>query len=507
MLRAYCFAELGYPELAIGDAYKAKLLCEEGLAPDKTPLGLNVALCVGMEMWLLACSSPDYDSEFDVTGVTEAFLLEQQRYAFGLLYVQLGNIGCIVDALEGCQAAHALFPYEQLFADEMKGLAALTRKKLSLAQTSGMDSLQYLFSMRNGSTLAKPYPWMAEHHLRRSPSVIDAAKKDFEENYSFSRFGKPGPCALNQVNIGQVMPEDYPADPVQLGVFAAHDILAKEQILLDMTVAGGHSHKSQDMCDNCFGDFAYGKVPADCCSAIYCSPDCQEESEAYHPALCGKDFDWLYESARATDEGGDALGNLLFLRFLGLFVQSGNAHPLDHPLVARLKPQYFNNHRVIFTMAGSIEQPIQMLQQLGVDVFADPRYDTWVLRCIWARIMNNKRGYRPPGGGNIESINTLFSFFNHSCRPNTEWASDGSSSIGVYAIQDIKRGEELTLCYTHGIENLSFVERQVVLAPWLGGSCSCQRCNEERELEESSEEDEDEDEDDSDEDDKDEGFD
>uniref|UniRef100_A0A453SV54 SET domain-containing protein n=1 Tax=Aegilops tauschii subsp. strangulata TaxID=200361 RepID=A0A453SV54_AEGTS len=41
-------------------------------------------------------------------------------------------------------------------------------------------------------------------------------------------------------------------------------------------------------------------------------------------------------------------------------------------------------------------------------------------------------------------------FINHSCEPNTEmekWTVDGETRVGIFALRDIQRGEELTYDY------------------------------------------------------------
>lgn len=86
----------------------------------------------------------------------------------------------------------------------------------------------------------------------------------------------------------------------------------------------------------------------------------------------------------AAELGTDtnSLTPLAFLRVLAISVQA-DCHPLQHPLIARLTPQYKSDMAIAWRLKDFITGPIAILQILGVDVFADLRYDTWVLQTIW----------------------------------------------------------------------------------------------------------------------------
>jgi hypothetical protein len=56
LVRATALLELGFPELAAGDAYKAVLLFEAAQHERMSELGMNAALSVAMAYWL--CYNP-----------------------------------------------------------------------------------------------------------------------------------------------------------------------------------------------------------------------------------------------------------------------------------------------------------------------------------------------------------------------------------------------------------------------------------------------------------------
>lgn len=201
--------------------------------------------------------------------------------------------------------------------------------------------------------------------------------------------------------------------------------------------------------------------------------------ESYHSVLCEKDFSWLQEEASELRHNGSAMRSLLALRFLAVCVKRGaSGHPLDHPVVARLQAQTHNDHFDVFTLTQSIIQPIRILCQLGIDVFSNLRFDTWVLHTIWTRLANNKQGFSL-AAGYIDSVNPLLSFFNHSCEPNVEYRNEGSTTVKFLALRNISKGEELFDSYRN-VQGLDLAERTEMLWPWFEGPCRCNKCISER---------------------------
>ncbi|KAK4508333.1 hypothetical protein PRZ48_002071 [Zasmidium cellare] len=75
----------------------------------------------------------------------------------------------------------------------------------------------------------------------------------------------------------------------------------------------------------------------------------------------------------------------------------------------------------------------------GIDIFASPAWDTHVFFTLKARVSNN--AWTTP---HSETINSLFSFFNHSCESNVEWQTRPDlRSMTMSATRDISAGEQL----------------------------------------------------------------
>jgi hypothetical protein len=153
----------------------------------------------------------------------------------------------------------------------------------------------------------------------------------------------------------------------------------------------------------------------------------------------------------------------MWLRILATCVQSG-LHPLKHPSIAALTANYESDDELgrRWSLASNVDVPQRILTTLGVDIFKDLRYDTWVLQTIWARMVNNAGGGIEEGVNGLiatRSVNPFYSFMNHSYEPNANAVDLSStypprtapifksSSLAIIAIKDIKLGEEIQVSY------------------------------------------------------------
>lgn len=184
----------------------------------------------------------------------------------------------------------------------------------------------------------------------------------------------------------------------------------------------------------------------------------------------------------------------LWLRILSACSQT-KCHPLQHPSIARLLPHYSPLRR--WTYRHNIERPNQILQQLGVDIFRDLLYDTWVLQQVSIRLITNQHSHTTKDGRRYRSLNPLYSFLNHSCEPNACWdfakvgqgaTAHESTALRVTARKPIKKGEEITISYGDndqgGFEFSKKAVRQEQLLNWLpNGRCECSLCQQQEDHE------------------------
>ncbi|KAF2808955.1 uncharacterized protein BDZ99DRAFT_463806 [Mytilinidion resinicola] len=262
------------------------------------------------------------------------------------------------------------------------------------------------------------------------------------------------------------------------GVYAITDLRKGEILLVDRTVAAVTSDEGS--CQVCFRRLTANAVDLLCCNVKFCSTACAKEAKkSFHKAMCGKTFRFPGLSDLCLFR--QTLNSLL-LRCLAVIVQADiGSHPLYNSVVSTLTanragPRPWRYH-------DDIIYPIHMLQTLGIDVFADLRHDTWVIRTMYMRILNNMDGEEEGNGVRTKLLNRLYSMLNHSCHPNLDWTHqyDRRSSVMIRAKRDIKKGEELFISHV-GEEGRfqPFAERQRRLITWFGADCGCARCKAER---------------------------
>jgi hypothetical protein len=426
--RASSFLDLNYPELATSDAYKASLLL------DQEPSALR-----GVDNH--STRSKIYD------------ILGQALY----------DCHCHWELADFWEAVSTRFPSSHA-NDKVTSIKALLSSKNKAAATLGGTPQEQRDRIRDGGVGTVDYPWTKDRHLVRSRELIDIVNEELAhgtENVT---------CYLGQSTLSP--------DGDMLGMYAARDIQPGEGILLDRTATGACSSLESGACDNCYGRVNGQPVHSSCCTVIYCSSQCRDlASNTYHKVLCGHDFTWLQTPAKNLSHNASPLRPLLMLRFIATFIQAGpQNHPLDHPLIARLQPLANRSHIDVFTFAESVVTPIRILEQLGIDVFANHNFDTMVLHTVWTRIANNKAGSFDPRRGFIDEISPHLPLFNHSCEPNVEWRrGDASTTIWFFAKSKIKKGDELFSSYLD-VEGMGLQERTEALWPWFEGVCLCAKC-------------------------------
>lgn len=446
--RANHYLHLNYPELAVGDAYRAKLLFERADAVVQD------------------CKETNKSSEG--LGVPD----EQIRiHAYTILGQALYDCHCHWECfefwLELAQAKH--FPQlSRLAFTKANALRQLLGQKKQAAAHHGGTAQQQRDRLRDGSVITVHYPWMAERHLSRSPEVVEGVNEELWHNVQ--------PPALRLGNSTLSSATDM------LGMFATRDIKRGECILIDRTSTAAVSRPPPTPhCETCYDAPLTTPLPAPCCAALFCTPACRALAlQTYHRALCGQDFSWLLSPAAALLENASPMRPLLVLRFLCLCIASGrSAHPLDHPLIARLTPLANRGHLDVFTLAESVATPLRILSQLGVDVFADARFDTQVLHTLWTRLANNKAGSDDPALGFVDAVTPFLPLFNHSCEPSVEYKKEaGTTTVRFFALRDVERGEEVFDSY-QDVEGLERGERVDRMWPWFEQACLCSRCGRE----------------------------
>jgi hypothetical protein len=461
--RSDVLLSMGYPELATSDAYKALMLIRKSRNP-------RSSLAAQVNHHISICQSSTTSNELQRSAAEQSAMLALAR---ALL---LAN--CLQESLHYALLAIAAYPKNiKLRSVLAKVQRAYDRDQLESEtdeNLEAMDALEEREYRRSGHILSQSYPWMKPDLFSRGADLNTSLQRQILRA-SWSQ------CRLEQSTIREGMPSEDRSDGLSevFGVMATKDIARKEMLLIDHTAACAVDDP-RNRCSCCCAVLAPNPVHIECCSTRYCSRLCTDHALAtYHLAVCGKDlstFEKAYRENSATPE--KAADELLFLRVLASAVQHSTVHPLHTPLVNQLTAMYDGNKHLPFDCETNIIRTFEMLTCLGVDIFANHNFDTWVLQTLRARIGNNAREYSTDGHAHI-AINPLYSFFNHSCEPNVKWEDDKSthsSSIRMHTLRSVTKGEELFINYHEELSKKPYLERRKILRQWLGSDCQCKRC-------------------------------
>ncbi|KAF2628384.1 hypothetical protein BU25DRAFT_409948 [Macroventuria anomochaeta] len=451
--RAGHYLQLNYPELAVGDAYRAKLLFDRlDSAPDD--------------------HGESSKSEKNGVGQEGIGTDEEVRVkAYTILGQALYDCHCHWECFEfwlSLTQAKQFPQISRIAFTKANALKQLLAQKKQAAAPYGGTQQQQRDRLRDGSVVSVHYPWMEKRHLTRSPEVVRQVNSELKANV------QPPACRLSNSTLAPI--------PDMLGIFATRPISKGSCILIDQTTtSAASSPPSSPHCENCYDTPLTSPVLASCCASLFCSPTCHSLAmNTYHRALCGQNFSWLSAPASSLRENASPMRPLLLLRFLALCVQAGvQKHPLDHPLIARLQPLANCGHLDVFTLGESVVTPLKILQQLGINIFTTPAFSTMVLHTIWCRLANNKAGSFDPKLGFVDEITPFLPLFNHSCEPNVEYKKeDGTNTIRFFALRNIEEGEEIFDSY-QDVEDLRREERVERMWPWFEQPCLCPRCRRE----------------------------
>lgn len=474
--RATELLRLGYPDLAAGDAYKAKFIVQQllqGLSDKRTELPMDRSRKPFV---------PETEWHMDVYQRLIAALQMTGDHK-GLLKICNEGKG----RYQG--RGEAVFGSVSFFDEILEAEAArinLAKSTIEIDQVSRQETMSYI---ECGYIRHLPYPFVPKKILRRGTDLFESTQTLFRNASST--------CMLAHSPIAYSSSIPHDSSSNVLGVFATRNIHFAERLVEDTTILAActvsttapatlkSTPNSSRICENCYGSIptqSRQHVSSKCCNTPYCSARCRDMAlDSYHKVLCGQNFDWVYEESRGK-QWRFVLNGPMWLRILAACVQS-NCHPLDHPSIARLTPLHDKSGR-IWTLSNNISTPIRILNQLGINPIEDFRYDTWVLQTIWTRVINNQEEHTTPDGRQVRAISPLYSFFNHSCEPNTGWSPTDSctctngSTKDIFANRHIRKGEEL--CITYGVVagHKSKAEGQKAIQPWIGSDkeCGCTKC-------------------------------
>lgn len=442
--------KIGYPELCVGDMHRARLFVEAALA--RTTEFRNEALLVyGLELWL-------EEPTWAIRGLDgfEQHVKSSLRKLEKNIWISVTQVLWDLQALWDETHLHDLcsksgLPWLDHFRQGM-----LEKETMIRRHQIGNNADQVQAALRNGFCLARPYPWMRKAMLQRRD-------KDIEKCSTLLVEASEGRCKLAKSIIQGAKPDVY-------GVIATRS-LAKGQTVMALGAAVIATSEEKNRCSYCMKSLGSGAFPLLCCTDKVCSHYCADQAlSTSHKVLCGKTMNF-----RIHLTGDFRMTTMVRLRTLAAIVQAdnGKTHPLFHPAVSCLTPNDALPPSP-WTYHEDIIYPFEMLQQLGINIFTDMRYDTWVLRTLFSRIKNNSSGE----GGESVFLDPLYSMLNHSCHRNMRAEQISPRSFQFQATRDIQQGEELFISYIGDVTSVPYKYRQQELKEWFDGlgGCACARC-------------------------------
>ncbi|KAK7432790.1 hypothetical protein QQZ08_000652 [Neonectria magnoliae] len=512
--RAVVHSDLGYPDLAASDAYRALLLVDEVLnegfeyheqALESLQMYSAVPLPDVLAHGSLAVDEPqsrqdDVEAAQDASSrlATLASVRAYQILSMGLLLC-----GSLKSAAKFCQRGLQLSPSNQELLNTKENIGTVARRRLrrddvDITTTDLPD---------DGLVRREIYPWNDHEPDRFSPEALAALNSGL-------RLIAPK-CAIEVATLpvlleGASDTDDYDIIPTckQLGLFAQEDIEPGEVVLTEYTLLTANNRLKDTLCDACSGDLpALGSDNEavscpECYDTVFCTQYCFDRAqERYHPAVCEKDVDVI---ARDPDpfEADDTLYLLLLARVLAIAAHE-EVHPLDVREVKYIwgdfVPTRSNDINVSpnagpppewtlpFSFKYNIETPLHVLEKMDIDIYATlADCDLWALNTLYAKFRGTASARKSTRDGrpDVAAVHPYWCLANHDCDPNVAWEWGGRMVLEARRERvvggrpgGIKRGEEILNHYCD--VSLPVQQRREWARGSLGGWCMCKRCRDE----------------------------
>ncbi|PON27977.1 hypothetical protein TGAM01_v203114 [Trichoderma gamsii] len=507
--RAAVYADLGYPDLAAGDAYRALLLTDEvtndGFEYHEQSLEclskyVGVPLPEVLAHSQIANEYPDLvnGGPKDEDDAFNQLASVASVRAYQILSLSLLLCGCLKSASQFCDRGLAVAPQNAKLLHTRGHIDNVARQRLGRQDFDASDLPDF------GLVRREVYPWNDHEPDRFSPDSLQSLNAALKE--------MAPKCAVQVATLpilleGESDTDNYEIIPTckQLGVFAQEDIEAGEVVLREYTLLTANNRHKDSVCDACSSELAplgSDNQPIrceECYDTVFCSQECHDlAQERYHPAVCDKDVDSIAKDPSAF-EADETLHLLLLARVLAIAANE-EIHPLD---VSEVKfiwgdfvPSRSNEINVSpnagpppewtlpFSFKYNIETPLHILEKMDVDIYTGvEEYDLWVLNTLYAKFRGTASARKNPRDGkpDVAAVHPYWCLANHDCDPNVTW--DWSGRMVLSARKErvvggrpggIKKGEEILNHYCD--VTLPVQQRREWAQGSLGGWCMCERC-------------------------------
>ena len=506
--RAVVHSDLGYPDLAAGDAYRALLLTDEvnteGFEYHDSALE-SLLMHTGVpqpEVLAYGNLSDELPGDLgDNEAAAQRLAALSSIRAYQILSLSLLLCGCLKSAATFCNRGLQIAPGNQDLQNTKAHIQVVASRKLRREDFDVNDLPD------DGLVRREVYPWNDHEPDRFSPSSLDALNADLK--------AMAPKCEVKVATLpilleGASDMDDYQIIPTckQLGVFAKEDIAPGEVVLDEYSLLTANNRLKDSVCDACstelppLGSENEAVNCAECQDTVFCSQICHDKAqEQYHPAVCEKDVDAIAKDSSPA-EADETLHLLLLSRVLAMAAHQ-DIHPLD---VREIKyiwgdfvPTRSNDINVSpnagpppvwtlpFSFQYNIETPLHILEKMDVDIYtALPHFDLWVLNSLYAKFRGTASARKNPRDGrpDVAAVHPYWCLANHDCDPNVTWDWGGQMVLRARRKrvvsgepETIEKGQEILNHYCD--VTLRVQQRREWARGSLGGWCMCRRCREE----------------------------
>ncbi|KAJ4358898.1 hypothetical protein N0V95_002678 [Ascochyta clinopodiicola] len=496
---AKAYRSLGYPDLAVGDAYKALLLvdevAEEGEYHDEA----------------LEAANADYLSE----GIESLGLdfTEQAQNEDGDRVVAWAQKQCSrTAAFDYIARATRAFPDDDTFR---KYDEALTARLGTYYEKEGENAndVEVEDYPDKGLVRRENYPWNVYEPDRFSEDCLRFLNDEMA-NMAPRLEVKVSELPLLSTDSSMSGSHHEAQFVKQLGVFAKEDIAPREEVLNERSLLTAVSRLHETYCDACSAVLPDSKdaknailACEECDEVFFCGEECHDlAQDTYHPSICGISVEPGKVPAR---EAADSLYFILLVRALAL-AETQDLHPLELKELRFIWGDYHNQDLDIvwqvdpqnqlinafggvsqtlpFSFNNNVIKPLHILEKMDVNIFTQShRYDTWVFNTIYAKLRGTASAQQGlDGRPEIGAVHPMWCLANHSCDPNVAWEWQGTMKFWTreklvdWEGRDpnkgpgLKKGEEV---FGHYCDiRLPVKERREWATGALGGDCMCSRC-------------------------------
>jgi hypothetical protein len=515
--RAVVHSDLGYPDLAAGDAYRALLLTDEvrdesfeyheRAVESLRPYGVHdPASQRRLELLRIPREVQSDESDQDLAGEDKVIVQLAKRASircYQILAISLLLCGCLKSAYDFTCRGLATSPGDEELLQAQEYIQKLAKRRLK----TDAEKLDINDLPDQGLVRREIYPW--NHH---EPDRFSQQTLDFLNTELVSVALK---CVAQVTELPTLLEvssstDGYGIIPTnkQLGLFAKEDIAPGELVLDEYSVLTANNRLKDALCDACsselpvLGGDRQAVACPNCDDTLFCDEFCyQRAMDSYHPSVCGKDMDTISKDPDPM-ETPNALYLLLLARTLAMSATQ-ETHPLNLKEIKYIWGDFLPSSTnavplspnagpppiwtLPFSFASNISGPLHILERMDIDIFATLRsYDLWVFNTLYSKFRGtasarvNQRDGRPE----VAAVHPLWCLANHDCDPNVRWEWGGR--IQFWAREKrvlpglepgIKKGDEVLNHYCD--IDLPVKERREWAKGSLGGWCMCGRCGKE----------------------------